>query len=311
MRRWPWLLIVVSIGCGGAAAKPDYPSLAPPTATAADAPTVGADDQAVAAAPAPDPAEFAPPPAQPTGAPIAITWAPLTVDVRRTRDITHHALYTTTSDTGGRRQRTERHFHAAERIAAVAAGRPTALDATFDDGRETITFAGSAPMGQTLVTGEYRIELGADGATVEVSRGGSGYPIGDREREELAGIYGGGELGRDAPLLAVMAGHALRVGETIELTKAEQTTAGGGEPLDVPIHLSLTGVADGVATYQFVFFVSVTRPDGYDARGVKLVFAVEVATGRVRTVTAIDARTDNSPAMQSTSRMTETTTITY
>jgi hypothetical protein len=307
MRACPWLVIVASIGCGGAAAKPDYPSLAP--TSAGDAPAAGDED--VAAAPAPDPAEFAPPPSQPTGAPIAITWAPLAVDLRRTRDITHHALYTTTSDTGGRRQRTERHFHAAERIAAVAAGRPTALAATFDDGRETITFAGSAPIGQTLVTGEYRIEVGADGATVEVSRGGSGYPIGDREREELAGIYGGGELGRDAPLLAVMAGHALRVGETVELTKAEQTAAGGGEPLDVPIHLSLTGVADGVATYQFVFFVTATRPDGYDARGVKLVFAVEVATGRVRSISAIDARTDTSPAMQATSRMTETTTITY
>ena len=307
MRRHLSLVVVGVIACGAPAGQPDYPSLA---ATAPAAAPRGAAADPVPEAPAPDPAEFAPPTSTPTGAPIAITWAPAVVGERRTRDIAHLALYTSGWDNDLRRQRTVRHFHADERVAAVGGGRATALDVAFDDGHETVTFDDDAPNAQTLVTGEYRVEVRGDGPAVAVSRGGSGYPIGDREREELEGIYGGGELGRDAPLLTVLKGRTLRVGETVTLTPEEQTTAGGGDPLDVPIYLTLATVADGVATFRFAFFTS-TAPAGAEVRGVSLTFGVEVATGRLRTVAIVDARGDSSPRMRSASRMTETTTLTY
>lgn len=306
MRRRLPLLIAGLIACGSPASKPDYPSLDPvaqpgePAAPAADA---------VPEAPPLDPAEFAPPPSNPTGAPIAITWAPAAVGERRTRDIAHLALYSSVWDTKRRDQRTVRHFHAAERVTAVTAGRPTALAVTFDDGRETIAFDADAPNRQTLVSGDYQVDVRGDGPGVVVSRAGTGYPIGDREREELEGIYGG-ELGRDAPLLAVLKGRTLRVGETVALTTAEQTIAGGGEPLDVPLYLTLASVADGVATFRFAFFTA-TQGAVSEARGVSLTFGVEVATGRLRTLAVVDARGDSTPTSRSVSRMTETTTLTY
>ncbi len=307
MRRLLSLVVVGVIACGSPAGRPDYPSLAP--VPSAGAPR-GAAAETVPEAPPPDPAEFAPPASNPSGAPVAITWAPAAVGERRTRDIAHLALYTSGWDNDIRRQRTVRHFHADERVAAVAAGRATALDVAFDDGHETVTFDDDAPKAQTLVSGEYRVEVRGDDPAVAVSRAGSGYPIGDREREELETIYGGGELGRDAPLLTVLKGRTLRVGETVTLTPEEQAIAGGGDPLDVPIYLTLATVADGVATFRFAFFTS-TAPAGAEVRGVSLTFGVEVATGRLRTVAIVDARGDSSPRMRSASRMTETTTLTY
>lgn len=301
------LIVVGLLACGSPAGKPDYPSLGQqPTS---EAPAAAAADP-VPEAPPPDPAEFAPPPSNPTGAPIAITWAPAAVGERRTRDIAHLALYTSGWDGDLRRQRTVQHFHAAERVAAVAGGRATALDVAFDDGRETVTFDDDAPKAQTLVSGEYRIEVRGDGPTVAVSRAGTGYPVGDREREELEDIYGGGDLGRDAPLVTVLKGRTLRVGETVALTPEEQAIAGSGDPLDVPIYLTLATVADGVAIFRFAFFTS-TAPAGNEVRGVSLTFGVEIATGRLRTVAIVDASGDSSPRMRDASRMTETTTLTY
>lgn len=301
------LVMVGLFACGVPAGKPDYPTLDPAPSPEAPA-SVAADP--VPEAPPPDPAEFAGPASSPSGAPIAITWAPAAVGERRTRDIAHLALYTSGWDDDIRRQRTVRHFHADERVTAVGGGRATALDAAFDDGRETVTFDDDAPKAQTLVSGEYRVEVRGDGPAVAVSRAGSGYPIGDREREELENIYGGGELGRDAPLLTVLKGRTLRVGETVTLTAEEQAIAGSGDPLDVPIYLTLATVADGVATFRFAFFTS-TAPAGAEVRGVSLTFGVEVATGRLRSVAIVDARGDSSPRMRSASRMTETTTLTY
>lgn len=307
MRLHLSLVVVGLFACGAPAGKPDYPTLDPAPPAAAPAGVAG---DPVPEAPPPDPAEFAGPTSNPSGAPIAIAWAPAAVGERRTRDIAHLALYTSGWDDDIRRQRTVRHFHADERIAAVGGGRATALDAAFDDGRETVTFDDDAPKAQTLVSGEYRVEVRGDGPAVAVSRAGSGYPVGDREREELENIYGGGELGRDAPLLTVLKGRALRVGETVTLTAEEQAIAGGGDPLDVPIYLTLASVTDGVATFRFAFFTS-TAPAGAEVRGVSLTFGVEVATGRLRTVAIVDARGDSSPRMRSASRMTETTTLTY
>lgn len=302
-----WLALLVAAACGGPAAKPDYPTLGPSPA--------GSDSAAadIPAAPVPERATFSALPSTPTGAPIEITWRAPAVGDRRVRDVAHVALYSSAWDADQRRQRTVRHFRLRERVAAVTGDAIAALEVAVEDGQETVELDGPART-QTLITGEYRVELTPTNLTA--SRAGSGFPIGDREREELQQLYGA-DVGRDGPLLAVLRGRALRVGESVELTDDEQRLAGGGQPIGVPIHLTLTDVADGVARFRFAFWIDASTPADADheartdVRGATITLGVEVATGRVRTAEIVEAGEERSTTMTSTTHRVETTTLTY
>ena len=293
---------------GGTAAKPDYPTLA------AD-PTGGGTQAAseVPAAAAPDASAFGALPSKPTGAPVTITWKPAAVGDRRVRDIAHTALYSSAWDTDQRRQRTVRHFRLRERVAAVSADGIAALEVAVDDGQETVELDGPA-RAETLISGEYRVELAP--TAFAVSRAGSGFPVGDREREELQQIYSA-DVGRDGPLLAVVRGRALRVGESVELTEDEQRIAGGGQGIDAAIHLTLTDVTDGVARFRFAFWLDTSTPADADhdarteVRGAQITLGVEVATGRIRTSEIVEGSDERSSTMTSTTHRVETTTLTY
>ena len=207
----------------------------------------------------------------------------------RTRDVSHRALYSNAWGTDRTRQRTVRHFRVAERSGAVAAGRPTRLDVTVESGQETVESDGPKRP-ETLIAGEYRIAL-VDGR-VEVSRAGTGFPIGDREREELEGLYAGW-LGSGSTLLRVVQGRSLRVGEVVELSGDEHALAAGG-----------------VATFHFTLFEDATTDETVAEHGAKVTLALEVATGRIAASSELVVRSERSPSMTSTTRRLEDATLT-
>lgn len=299
------LAVLALVACRTSNAKPDYPSLDPdPGSTSEPSKPTGPRPPE---APAPVEAEFDPPAAAPTGAPVVITWKPVTVGETRVRDIREDSLYSSTWEDSDRRQQTTRHFRLRERVTEVVDGRTAALEVSVEIGDENVAIDGDQHP-ETLISGDYLITF--TGGKITASRGGTGFPIGDREREELQEVYGG-ELARDAPLLGVIRGRKMRVGETSDLTEAEKTAAGGGEPVDIPIALSLESLDAGVATYVIAFWRDDSTDDGTEVRGVKMSFGLEVATGRIRTMAIVDARGDKSAAASSTSRRSELTTITY
>lgn len=288
-------VLAIAAGCGPGAKKPDYPTLDP------DRPAPAVE---VAVAPSPDPAEFAPPPSSPTGEPVAITWRAPAVGERWGRAIEHDALYSSSWDTDSRRQHTERHFAMAERVAAVDGAAVMRLEVEITDAREIVNLDGRV-LPETLAAGSYVVAADPE-VGVKVSRADSGFPIGDREREEIQGVYGP-FVGAELPVLVPIKRHPLRVGEVVKLSDIEETVATiDGEPA-TPVHIWLADVTDGVATYHYAMF---ERRDT-ETRGIKATFAIETATGRLRTLTQLEARGDTSPTMQSTSRMVEVMRITY
>ena len=270
------------VGCGSPASAPTTPAL-----VLTGAPT--AADVEVREAPPPDRAELTPPASAPSGEPIVISWRDSTVGETRTRDVSHRALYSNAWGTDRTRQRTVRHFRVAERSGAVAAGRPTRLDVTVESGQETVESDGPKRP-ETLIAGEYRIAL-VDGR-VEVSRAGTGFPIGDREREELEGLYAGW-LGSGSTLLRVVQGRSLRVGEVVELSGDEHALAAGG-----------------VATFHFTLFEDATTDETVAEHGAKVTLALEVATGRIAASSELVVRSERSPSMTSTTRRLEDATLT-
>lgn len=279
-------LVLALAACGGhQAPPPQYPSLdvaSPPLPPAAAAP---------------DLATFAPPPSSPSGPPIVITWRPPVVGDTVVRDDTEDSLYTSRWDDRERRQRTTGSRRVIETVREIDGAWPRVLDLEVIRGDETVDLDGERHH-DVLLSGRYRLAADRDGH-LTVSRNDTGYPVGDREREELEAQYAGSLAVRPS-WRTLLERYPLRVGETVALD-AEDRAALGGADTGGELALTLTAVDGGLARYA-LSFVHRSTDDGRETLvAMRVTLVVEVATGRLRERLVREGKAETGPGMSDVS----------
>ena len=299
-----WVAIIVMVAAckrGSDSSTAPMPSLDMPTDAAAGS----------AAGPPPPPQKSlglvfeeldGPPVSAPVGAPVAIKFVPAAVGTKRTRKHTHQALYHTVFANGqpDRWQETQITFVLREEVLAVANKRVTQMRVNVDKAEEIIVADGERNV-KTLLDGTYTVDIkGLSPRDIKMSA--TGRRMGTREEEELSMLLSA-DAANSTPIHELLLQHALRVGEAVVLSVADQKAllAGGTSP--AKITFSLRKLDDGIATYQLD---TQLETDG-DKRVVRQRYKVRITTGQILEV--FDATTTFEKTKYMTSD-TKTQTIT-
>jgi len=244
--RLVWVSLAIA-GCRSGGAPPSYPPLGPEPTPALPQPALA--DELVPLPrtdPAYDPALGTPPASKPAGAPVAITLRMPQVGDVRTRALQMRNVIESDFEDGKKfRQLSSNRYELREELWKIE-GEALVFKVHVNHATEAVMLK-DKPHSVTTASGDYIIAAEA-GKPATVGRE-DGSELGGREIEELSDLFGF-DHARPHPLTQIASKRSLRVGESVELTKAENTLFGGGREVTSPVHFTLLEATARTARYQ-------------------------------------------------------------
>lgn len=242
------------------------------------------------------------PASAPSGDPVAITYAAVQVGDTRELGLRMHEIYDTAIDDGSnhvkRHQDSEHVYRVRQEVTALDGGHVKTVRATVLDAHEKIVMDGD-PHERDLLGGTYVVELAA-GHVADAKRA-NGDGIASREREELELLFGI-DTGDEPPLVRILAGHPLRLHESVAMTDGEKEIYASGPATKDPVVLTLVDASGGFATYQIDMTRTDTAGGMTSTQHLRERSKVRIATGQLVERTVIMNKTDNSAGMVSDER---------
>ena len=223
--------------------------------------------------PAYDPKLGTPPPSKPQGPAVALTLRVPQIGDVRTRAL--HMRNVIDNDFGDKkfRQLSSNRYEFREELWKVE-GDALVFKVHVKQATEAVMLK-DKPHSVTTATGDYLVAAEA-GKPAKVSREDASE-LGGREIEELADVFGF-EHARPHPLAQIASKRPLRVGESVELTRTENTLFGGGREVTAPVHLTLLEATAKTARYQADVMLSF---EADHARRLRYWVTFDRATGRL------------------------------